>query len=289
MSEHMEGFLTPEELVELRKQWMNEALPKRKREEAFNRILTSYRRLIRMFVRRYTYRIQSRCIFSPQELFMHGMHGIQLALIRFKPEKGPLLPYAWSYVENEIRQAVCESLFSHIPTINKNCARRLIFAPPYTCPHPVGSLEAAKWIKDVVGIHDASVEVVYRTLFLLQNAPMALDQPMGGQEQDDGGGDGHDVLADTAPSPEDVCISRLTRERALAVLPKALQTLSERERIIFIARRAREEPLRLEELARRFDISRERVRQIELTAMKKVRQHMISAGVTESGVTECRV
>lgn len=284
----VEDFLTTEKLVALREQWMNETLPKRKREEAFNRILASYRRLIRMFVRRYTYRIQSRCIFSPQELFMHGMHGIQLALIRFKPEKGPLLSYAWSYVEEEIRQAVCESLFSHIPTINKNCARRLIFARPYTCPHPAGSLEAAKWIKDVVGIHDASVEVVYRTLFLLQNAPMALDQPIGGQEQDDGGGDGHDVLADTAPSPEDVCISRLTRERALAVLPKALQTLSERERIILVQREMRDNPPTLEELATQFCISKERVRQIQLRAKQKVREHMITSGITESGITECR-
>ena len=54
------------------------------------------------------------------------------------------------------------------------------------------------------------------------------------------------------------------------MLAKALGVLNERERRIFEARRLAEDPVTLEELSTEFDISRERVRQIEVRAFEKV-------------------
>ncbi len=60
-----------------------------------------------------------------------------------------------------------------------------------------------------------------------------------------------------------------TRRRMLA---KAMGVLNDRERRIFEARRLAEDPVTLEELSSEFDISRERVRQIEVRAFEKVQE-----------------
>lgn len=59
-----------------------------------------------------------------------------------------------------------------------------------------------------------------------------------------------------------------------ALLRRALTVLDGRERAIFIARRLREEPLTLEVLAQHHGVSRERIRQLEVRAFKKVRERM---------------
>jgi RNA polymerase sigma-32 factor len=61
------------------------------------------------------------------------------------------------------------------------------------------------------------------------------------------------------------------------MLSGAMNVLNDRERRIFEARRLSEEPLTLEELSSEFDISRERVRQIEVRAFEKVQEAVIAA------------
>jgi RNA polymerase sigma-32 factor len=56
------------------------------------------------------------------------------------------------------------------------------------------------------------------------------------------------------------------------MLAKAMGVLNDRERRIFEARRLAEDPVTLEELSSEFDISRERVRQIEVRAFEKVQE-----------------
>jgi RNA polymerase sigma-32 factor len=56
----------------------------------------------------------------------------------------------------------------------------------------------------------------------------------------------------------------------MGLLTNAMDVLNDRERAIFQARRLQEEPLTLEELAQQYDVSRERIRQIEVRAFEKV-------------------
>ncbi|MCK5748617.1 MAG: RNA polymerase factor sigma-32, partial [Oricola sp.] len=58
------------------------------------------------------------------------------------------------------------------------------------------------------------------------------------------------------------------------LLHDAMNVLNDRERRIFEARRLSEDPLTLEELSGEFDISRERVRQIEVRAFEKLQKAM---------------
>ena len=70
----------------------------------------------------------------------------------------------------------------------------------------------------------------------------------------------------------------LTQRRKL--LGEAMAQLNAREREILVERRLRDEPLTLEDLSRRFHVSRERIRQLEVRAVDKLRKGMLAAAAT---------
>jgi RNA polymerase sigma-32 factor len=94
------------------------------------------------------------------------------------------------------------------------------------------------------------------------NAPIRATEGESGQWQD--------WLVDDHDSQEDVLIEQDELETRRRMLSKAMGVLNDRERRIFEARRLAENPITLEELSSEFDISRERVRQIEVRAFEKV-------------------
>ena len=87
----------------------------------------------------------------------------------------------------------------------------------------------------------------------------------------DEAGEVQDWLVDPAPSPEAVYADQEEAKQRRRALAGALEVLNTRERCIFEARFLSEPAVRLEELATRYGISRERVRQIEIRAFEKVR------------------
>ena len=64
------------------------------------------------------------------------------------------------------------------------------------------------------------------------------------------------------------------------LLGRAMTRLNERERVILRERRLRDEPLTLEDLSRRFQVSRERIRQLEVRAIDKLTRAMLGAAKT---------
>ena len=78
-------------------------------------------------------------------------------------------------------------------------------------------------------------------------------------------------------SQEQTLIKQDELEVRREMLADAMEVLNEREQRIFTARRLSEDPLTLEELSGEFDISRERVRQIEVRAFEKVQKQMVTA------------
>ena len=94
------------------------------------------------------------------------------------------------------------------------------------------------------------------------NAPIRAAEGEAGQWQD--------WLVDENDSQEEPLIEQDELETRRRMLSKAMGVLNERERRIFEARRLADDPITLEELSTEFDISRERVRQIEVRAFEKV-------------------
>jgi RNA polymerase sigma-32 factor len=85
-------------------------------------------------------------------------------------------------------------------------------------------------------------------------------------------GEWQDHLVDQSPSPEAIAVEQDDKEHQHKALIAAIDVLDDRERRIFEARHLVDEPLTLEDLAEQFNVSRERIRQIEARAFEKVRK-----------------
>jgi RNA polymerase sigma-32 factor len=94
------------------------------------------------------------------------------------------------------------------------------------------------------------------------NAPLRVD----------GDGEWQDWLVDDRDSQETVLGERQELSERSKLLAEAMKGLNQRERHILSQRRLRDEPATLEDLSREFNISRERVRQIEVRAFEKLQR-----------------
>ncbi|MEQ9609539.1 MAG: RNA polymerase factor sigma-32, partial [Kiloniellaceae bacterium] len=104
------------------------------------------------------------------------------------------------------------------------------------------------------------------------NAPIRATEGESGEWQD--------WLVDNSRSQEEILVEQDELENRRGMLGEALDVLNERERRIFEARRLSEDPLTLEELSGEFDISRERVRQIEVRAFEKLQKSVKNAVIS---------
>ena len=95
------------------------------------------------------------------------------------------------------------------------------------------------------------------------NAPMRADE---------GTSEWQDWLVDDTPDQETVLGDSEEYSERMGLLTEAMDVLNERERSIFQARRLQENPTTLEELAQEYNVSRERIRQIEVRAFEKVQE-----------------
>jgi RNA polymerase sigma-32 factor len=110
------------------------------------------------------------------------------------------------------------------------------------------------------------------------NRRMSGDASLNAPLREEGEGEWQDWLVDDSASQEKLLVDREEADNRIGALRSALGVLNDRERRIFEARRLAEDPMTLEALSDEFDISRERVRQIEVRAFEKV-QSAVKAGV----------
>jgi RNA polymerase sigma-32 factor len=89
---------------------------------------------------------------------------------------------------------------------------------------------------------------------------------------DEGTSEWQDWLVDDTPDQETSLGESQEFDERMGLLTNAMGVLNERERAIFQARRLKENPATLEELAQQYNVSRERIRQIEVRAFEKVQE-----------------
>ena len=127
--------------------------------------------------------------------------------------------------------------------------------------------EVAKQITEIATRLNVSEEEVISMNRRL-SGDASLNAPIRATEGESG--EWQDWLVDDSQSQEDMLVEQDELDNRRGLLKSALMVLNDREKRIFEARRLSEDPLTLEELSGEFDISRERVRQIEVRAFEKV-------------------
>lgn len=134
-----------------------------------------------------------------------------------------------------------------------------------------------------------NVKAIAKRLGVSEDEVINMNRRLGGDsslnapiKSDTGTAEWQEWLTDDSPTQEEV----LADDQELALrrehLADALGGLNDRERRIFEARRLSDEPLTLEELSQEFNVSRERIRQIEVRAFEKV-QEAVTAAAAEHG------
>jgi RNA polymerase sigma-32 factor len=128
-------------------------------------------------------------------------------------------------------------------------------------------------------LHPDQVALIAKNLDVTTEDVVEMNRRLGGDKSinapmrsDGDAGEWQDHLVDQSPSPEAIVVEQDQKERQLKALVAAIDVLDDRERRIFEARRLSDEPRTLEDLAVKFNVSRERIRQIEARAFEKVRK-----------------
>lgn len=206
------------------------------------------------------------------EVISEGNVGLMQAVKKFDPEKGfRLATYAMWWIKASIQEYILRSwsLVKMGTTANQ---KRLFF----NLRRLKGRLQAieegdlkpeqVKEIATKLGVPEEDVISMNRRL----SGDASLNAPI--KSADGDSGQWQDWLADDHDSQEAVLIEQDELDARKSMLARALKVLNERERRIFEARRLTEDPVTLEELSAEFDVSRERVRQIEVRAFEKVQE-----------------
>jgi RNA polymerase sigma-32 factor len=240
--------------------------------EAAHKLVTSHLRLVAKIAMGY------RGYGLPiGEVISEGNVGLMQAVKKFDPDRGfRLATYAMWWIKAAIQEYVLRSwsLVKMGTTANQ---KRLFFnlrkAKSRIQAIDDGDLnpDQVKQIATQLGVSEEEVVSMNRRL----GGDASLNAPIKASEGESG--EWQDWLVDEHDNAEQVMIRQDELETRRAMLKDALHVLNDREKRVFLARRLEENPLTLEELSKEFDISRERVRQIEVRAFEKVQKAMKAA------------
>ena len=217
------------------------------------------------------------------EVISEGNVGLMQAVKKFEPERGfRLATYAMWWIKASIQEYVLRSwsLVKMGTTANQ---KRLFF----NLRKLKGKLRAlddgnlkpehVTAIATKLNVSEAEVTSMNQRL----SGDASLNSPIRAGEGESG--EWQDWLVDDHDSQETILIEQDELDQRRSMLQNAMASLNDRERRIFQARRLAEEPMTLEELSSEFDISRERVRQIEVRAFEKVQEAVQAAAKMELG------
>ena len=206
------------------------------------------------------------------EVISEGNVGLMQAVKRFEPDKGfRLATYAMWWIKAAIQEYILRSW--SLVKMGTTANQKRLFFNLRKVKGQIQALDEGDLRPDQVAeiatkLNVSEAEVVSMNRRLSGDA--SLNAPIRATEGDSG--EWQDWLADDADTQETVLAEQDELDQRRAMLKDALGVLDKRERRIFEARRLSEDPLTLEQLSEEFDVSRERVRQLEVRAFEKVQK-----------------
>lgn len=257
-------ILAPEEEFMLAKRWREH-----QDTDAAHRLVTSHLRLVSKIAMGY------RGYGLPvSELIAEGNIGLMQGVKKFEPDKGfRLATYAMWWIRASIQEFILRSW--SLVKIGTTAAQKKLFFNLRRMKSQIGALEEGDLRPEVVEkiAHDLNVtaeEVVSMNRRMAMGGDASLNAPL--RADTDGEGQWQDWLTDEGPIQDEIVAEREESSLRAALLAEAMAVLNDRERHILTERRLAEEPKTLEELSQEYDISRERVRQIEVRAFEKLQK-----------------
>jgi RNA polymerase sigma-32 factor len=254
-------MLEPDEEFMLAKRYKEHADP-----GAAQRLITSHLRLVAKIAMGY------RGYGLPiSEVISEGNVGLMHAVKRFEPDKGfRLATYAMWWIRAAIQEYVLRSW--SLVKIGTTAAQKRLFFNLRKIKGQIAALDDG-------ALHPDQIKQIATTLSVSEADVVSMNQRLTGDASlnapmraDEGTTEWQDWLVDESPDQETTLGESEEYRERMGLLTSAMRDLNDREKAIFQARRLRDNPATLEELAQQYNVSRERIRQIEVRAFEKVQE-----------------
>ncbi len=209
------------------------------------------------------------------ELIAEGNIGLMQGVKKFDPDRGfRLATYAMWWIRASIQEFILRSW--SLVKLGTTAAQKKLFFNLRRMKNNLAAFEdgdlspehVAKIATDL-GVTEEEVVSMNRRMAL--GGDTSLNVPM----REDGEGQWQDMLHDDAELQDERVADAQERQMRSALLVEAMERLNDRERDILTRRRLSDEPETLEELSQVYNVSRERVRQIEVRAFEKLQKAML--------------
>ena len=215
------------------------------------------------------------------ELISEGNIGLMQAVKKFDPEKGfRLATYAMWWIKASIQEYVLRS-WSLVKMGTTTAQKKLFFnlkkLKNQIAPGQEGDLKDEQ-VDEISKRLDVDSEEVVNMNRRMMGQEKSLNDPIKSGETDEW----QDWLIDDSLDQELIVSQKQEYDDKKELLHDAMKILNEREKEIINARRLSENPKTLEELSKKYKISRERIRQIETKAFEKLQKSMINASKSKN-------
>jgi len=214
------------------------------------------------------------------EMISEGNIGLMQAVKKFEPEKGfRLATYAMWWIKASIQEYILRS-WSLVKIGTTTAQKKLFFnlkkLKNQIAPRTEGDLKD-EHVKKIAKDLDVSENEVVSMNRRLSGKEKSLNSPIG-----EDGDEWQDWIVDNQMDQELKFAHQEEMEQRKGLLKDSIRILNEREKEILYSRRLNDNPATLEELSKKFKISRERIRQIENKAFEKLQKHMLNSAKSKN-------
>jgi len=214
------------------------------------------------------------------EMISEGNVGLMQAVKKFEPDKGfRLATYAMWWIKASIQEYILRS-WSLVKIGTTTAQKKLFFnlkkIKNQISPKSEGDLKKED-VKNIADRLDVSEDEVVSMNRRLSGKEHSLNARVG-----EDGDQWQDWLVDKEMDQELKFAQKEEMEQRKDLLKDSIKILNQREKEILYSRRLSEEPSTLEELSKKFKISRERIRQIENKAFEKLQKHMLNSAKSKN-------
>jgi len=254
-------MLEPEEEYMLAKRWREHS-----DSGAAHRLVTSHLRLVAKIAMGY------RGYGLPvNEIVSEGNVGLMQAVKRFEPDKGfRLATYAMWWIRASIQEYILRSW--SLVKIGTTAAQKKLFFNLRKAKGQIKAIEDGDMRPEQVALIATKLGVTEEEVISMNRRLAAPDHSLNAPLRADSEGEWQDWLVDDKPTQETILADQEEKDDRHDLLQEAMKALNDRERHILQERRLKDEPATLEDLSKEYDISRERVRQIEVRAFEKLQR-----------------
>ncbi|MFL2520500.1 MAG: RNA polymerase sigma factor RpoH [Alphaproteobacteria bacterium] len=209
------------------------------------------------------------------DLISEGNVGIMQAVKKFDPERGfRLATYAMWWIRAQIQEYVLHSW--SLVKIGTTAAQKKLFFNLRKLKNQLVSIDSGNLSPENVREIATRLDVKEGEVIDMENRLFTGDKSLNVKIGEENDTEWQDLIEDNKDTQATIIEKKDELDHRRKLFIKALSILNPREKEIIKLRKLREKPLKLEELSKKFKISRERVRQIEEKALEKLQNEVLN-------------